>query len=76
MEIWDSGDPIAEECIRSCSINRRQVSGNWSAKNILNPYLFCLDHAHLGYAATRQNTQLLLNELCNRALSSDDEFWY
>ena len=66
MEIWDSGDPIAEEYIRSCSIHTRNL---FHLKTPHQSYLACLDYAHLGYVATRESTQLLLNELCNRALS-------
>jgi len=71
VEIWDSGDPIAEEYIRSCSLHSREIS----ASQILQPYSSCLDYAHLGYVATRQNTQLLLNELCNRALSTNSNIF-
>ena len=63
--IWDSGNPSAEEYVRSCLIFKRQDFH--VKKEKLEAYFNCFDYIHTGYAALSQVTQILLNGLCNKS---------
>jgi hypothetical protein len=73
VEIWDSGNPLVEEYVRSCAIHRRYEERMTSSKTspglltlkYSGPYCNCMDHVHIGYSALSQITQLLYNDICS-----------
>ena len=74
VEIWDSGNPLVEEYVRSCVIHRRYEGRKTSSKTspgllTLNyysgAYRNCRSDVHAGYSALSQITQLLYNEICS-----------
>jgi hypothetical protein len=73
IHIWDSGNPLAEEYIRSCAIFP-QRDGHHSFDLeiddpfnpiVSKPYVNCLDFIHTGSVALAQATQILYNGICN-----------
>jgi hypothetical protein len=74
VEIWDSGNPLVEEYVRSCVIYRRYEVRKTSSKTspglltlkyYSGAYRNCMDHVHIGYSALSQITQLLYNDICS-----------
>ena len=70
VEIWDSGNPLVEEYVRSCVIHRRYEGrktspGLLTLKYYSSAYSNCMDHVHIGYSALSQITQLLYNDICS-----------
>ena len=60
ITIWNSGNFLVEEYIRSCSLlDRGEIAYFGDA------YFSCLDYLHTGYVALSLAIQLLLNEICN-----------
>ncbi|EFX71106.1 hypothetical protein DAPPUDRAFT_112080 [Daphnia pulex] len=59
ITIWNSGNFLVEEYIRSCSLlDRGEIMYFGDA------YFSCLDYLHTGYVALSLALQLLVNELC------------
>jgi hypothetical protein len=74
VEIWDSGNPLVEEYVRSCVIYRRYEVRKTSSKTspglltlkyYSGAYRNCMDHVHVGYSVLSQITQLLYNDICS-----------
>ncbi|EFX67818.1 hypothetical protein DAPPUDRAFT_330622 [Daphnia pulex] len=78
IRIWDSGNPLAEEYIRSCVIfperDERRTFYLESDKPFnpitSKPYVNCLDFIHTGSVALAQATQILYNDICNTKMYS------
>lgn len=66
MVIWDRGNRLAEEYVRSCNQLRRyeiHPGRQWIDKNS-RAYYNCIDFIHTGYVALSQTIQIILNEIC------------
>ena len=56
VTFWDSGLPLADEYISSCSFNYRIDRVG---------YINCDDDVHFGYSIISHANQILLNYLCS-----------
>jgi hypothetical protein len=64
IRIWDSGNPLVEEYIRSCFILERDEPH--SSRTYDSFYFNCNDFIHTGYSALSQATQIIFNYICIR----------
>lgn len=58
--LWESGNYLVEEYLRSCVLQERA-----DLKYFGNAYFNCLDYVHPGYSALSHAIQSVLIELCN-----------
>lgn len=70
VQMWDSGNRLVEEYIRSCDqfkrYERQKMSrGLLKMKFSSSAYRNCQDSVHTGYSALSQITQLLFNDICS-----------
>jgi len=66
INYWDSGNPLAEEYVRSCHhLKRHEIhpGKKWIDKNSRS-YYNCIDFIHTGYVALSLTIQILLNKMC------------
>ena len=57
VTVWDSGNLIADEYVRSCSYN-------WEKRRDAKEYFHCSDHIHTSNVALILMNHLLLNKMC------------
>ncbi|XP_046640977.1 N-acetylneuraminate 9-O-acetyltransferase-like isoform X2 [Daphnia pulicaria] len=70
VQIWDSGNRLVEEYIRSCDqfkrYERQKITrALLKMKFCSSAYRNCQDSVHTGYSALSQITQLLFNDICS-----------
>jgi hypothetical protein len=57
VTVWDSGNWIAGEYVRSCTYT-------WEKRRDAQQYFYCSDHIHTSNVALIQMNHLLINKLC------------